>query len=170
MKRIFLFSLVAALAAGGAFAQSNQATAAATANVISGISITNTAQLLFGSIVAGSAGTVVLSAASPTVRSGTVATVYGTPTAAAFSVTGDGGKQFDVALSTTSATLTRVSGTETVAVSSLTPSCDPCTLTGSTGTPATNPLYVGGTLTLAGSEVAGTYTNASAFTVTVAYQ
>lgn len=169
LKRILFVTLVATIAAGGAFAQSNQATASATANVISGISITNTAQLVFGSIVAGSSGTVILSAASPTVRTGTVATVYGSPTAAAFNVTGDGAKAYSVSLSSTTATLTRAGG-GTVAVSSLTPSCASCTLSGSTGTQVTDPLYVGGTLTLAGTEVAGTYTNASAFTVTVAYQ
>jgi len=143
----------------------------ATATIIAPITITNSTDLAFGNIVADqtTAGTVLLSAsASPTRTPTTVVlpATTGTVTAAKFRIGGATGFAYTVTLPASAATLTRVSGSETMTVDTF---IDSLTAHGGTisATATDNDFYVGGTLHVGSAQVAGTYTGT--FNVVVAY-
>jgi hypothetical protein len=155
---------VATLSAGSAFAQANTASANANASarVVAAITLTKTADLNFGDVVAGaSLGTVVMTPAG--VRSATGGTTLGnggTAAAAAFNVGG-------VALATYAITLPAgpivISfGANNMNVTAFTGSKATGTLTG-----GADSFTVGATLNVAASQVAGSYT--ATFPVSVNY-
>lgn len=90
MKKILAFSIVLFAFAAGAFAQSSSATATATAVIVSPITITRTADMSFGNIVADAdGGTVVLVPAGTRTLTGlTSPSLPGTVTAASFTIAG----------------------------------------------------------------------------------
>ena len=173
--RYFLGAAAAALLLAGATAASAaQATGmvTATATVISPLSETVKTQMGFGKLVldnSGNGGTLVLSTAGVRSQTGGVNLVGGTSgTAAEVDFVGDTSNgapnPYDVSVDT-GATLSDGSG-HTMTVTSITTSTTPGTgLTGLTGTQA---VSIGGTLNVAASQAAGTYTGT--FNVTGAYE
>ncbi len=167
MKNRIILSAVIMLAFGTIANAQSTATATATATVITPISIAKTADMSFGNLAvqAATGGTVVLApAGTRTSTSGvTLPVAAGTVTAAAFTITGSGSSTYAITLPS-SVTLTRASGSETMAASSFT-SNPSATGTLSSGT---QNISVGATLTVAAGQVAGTY-NSGNFNVTVNY-
>ena len=144
------------------------ASATGTAEIITPIAITKTIDMNFGNVAVSTAlGTVVLDPASTRTRTGgvTLPAVGGTVTAASFDITGAGTSTFSITLPSTDYTITRLTGTETMLVNTFT------STPSGTGTLVAGALTltVGATLNVAGSQVAGTYTNATGFDVTVNY-
>jgi len=121
----------------------------------------------FGNVaVNNTAGTVLLTPASLRTPSGGVSlpVVAGTVSAAKFTVTGLTGSTFAIVLPIAAITLSD-GASHTMTVGSFTSTPTPTgTLTG-----GTQDVLVGATLTVAGSQVAGLYTNAAGLAVTVAY-
>jgi hypothetical protein len=173
--RPFKLALLAsiALVAAGASAPTLAATSAsasATANVIVPIAITKSTDLSFGKFAGGSGGTISLSTAGVISKTGVNAT-SGTPTVATFAITGEPSAAFTIDTTTgTSTTLSANAGADTMALTLITDttaggSSNPTTANLSAGGTAT--LYVGGTLTVAAAQNAGSYTGTVA--VAVAY-
>jgi hypothetical protein len=168
IKKLSLQSAVCAvaiLASSQAFA-ATQATANASATVLSPISIAKVDDMSFGSFIAGptAAGTVALTAASTTSRSGTgvVLDTGSTGSAAKFSVTGLSNGVFSITLPT-SVTLTATGGTMTV--DTFTTDLSPTAATLSAGGLAD--MYIGATLQVGAAQADGTYTGT--FDVSVDY-
>lgn len=161
------------LVVGLVLGMSGQALAAttsanATATIIAPIEITKVDDLAFGNILAAaSAGTVELTPEATPTRTPTTVTLpvtTGTVTAAKFTLTGAAGFAYTFTPPASAATLTRVSGSETMTV---TPWSN--NLSGNAGTIGTNDtIYVGGTLNVGAAQVPGNYTGS--FSVSVAYQ
>jgi hypothetical protein len=161
--------------ATGAMAQSTATgTGTATATVIRPITISDSSvDLAFGNVVpSGVAGTLALTAASPTVATAgggitqPVATP-GTRTAAVFTVGGEGGFTYAITLPSTPQTITGpAAATMTVTAFASSP-ITTGTLSNALGAAGTETLYVGGTLNVGVNQAAGAYTGT--FSVTVAY-
>ena len=154
-----------------AMAQQDDATASASASVtvVAAIGIiTNTAGLNFGSVAAsaGAAGTVDQTAAASSARTGTGVTL-GSATAvslAAFMVTGEGSAAYAITLSSGPETVTHTNATDEMTITAFSSFPSGTGLLNAGGAQA---LYVGGTLNVAQSQLAGVYTGT--FNVTVAY-
>lgn len=162
MKKILVFSVILFAFTAGAFAQT--ATATATAVIVSPISIANVADMSFGNIIADAdGGTVVLVPAGTRTLNGlTSPSIPGTIAAASFTVTGLDGATYAISLP---ANHTISSGANNMVVDTFTSTPSGTgTLTGGTET-----LNVGATLNVGSAQPAGTYTNATGFTVTVNY-
>jgi len=149
------------------FAQGVTATATASAVVITPLAISKTTDMHFGRLaVNNNAGTIEITPAAVTVRTegGGVTLIAGAPTATAalFAVTGLDGLTFDVTLPS-GATDLQGPGADMTVDTWTTDVTNPVTLSGSTV------FYVGGTLNVGASQVAGSYTSATPFTVTVNY-
>ena len=149
-----------------------QATATATAVIVSPITITFVTDLEYGNIAAGAAaGTVVLSPAG--VRSPTNVTLpvtTGTVTAASFTVGGTPGYTYSITLPAGTTTIANAGG-QTMTVGTWTSNPTP---TGTIGGGGTEVLYVGATLAVGANQAEGSYSSSTAggtgdFTVTVNY-
>jgi hypothetical protein len=168
MKRLIISAGVAFTAlffSTSAFAQAS-ATANASATIVTPISISKTADMNFGNVATnGAVGTVVLTPAGARTPSGgvTLPAATGSPTAAAFTVSGSGAFTYAITLPTTLTITSSGSGTMTVNNFTSTPT--------STGTlsSGSQTITVGATLNLAASQAEGSYTSATPFTVTVNY-
>lgn len=140
-----------------------QATSNASAEVMTPISISNTAALRFGKFSALTGGTVVISTAGA--RSATGAVVLSSTNAggaASFTVSGDANATYTVTLPN-SATLTHgVDNTKTMSVGSFTASG-----TGTLSGAGTETISVGATLTVGNAQTTGTYSGT--FDVSVEY-
>jgi Mat/Ecp fimbriae major subunit len=160
---------VAALTAGTASAQ-DSATATASANILQSITVTNSQNLDFGTIVPGAAGsTVVVTPGSSTVAStrtcGSGLTCSGGFSRAVFDVTG------------THAALVDVTGDSSVVIDNgngdtmnVALSYSNAQITLARATPTSTPagaFYVGGTLSVGADQAAGAYSEV--FNVTVDY-
>jgi hypothetical protein len=166
MKRLVTLAFsIAGLALGSiAFAQNTAtATANATARIITPISISKTADLNFGDVVAsGSAGTVVLSTAGARSTTGGASLGSGSAvSAAAFTVSGQGSATYAITLPA-SATVTSGPNTMTVNAFTSNPSG-----TGTLSGGGSQNLNVGATLNVGVSQPTGTYSGT--FDVTVTY-
>lgn len=121
--RIFGALALAALVATGFAETANAATRAANgrARTLRPISLVNTTGLDFGRVIAGTtAGTVTIAAASGArTRTGGVVLLGGTPASARFTATGTPAVNAFITIGT-APVLTRLSGTETMAVSNMT--------------------------------------------------
>ncbi|MEI7526256.1 MAG: DUF4402 domain-containing protein [Mariniphaga sp.] len=156
----FLFGFV-----GSSFAQVS-ASSTSSATIIIPINITKTVDMNFGNVAVNAvAGTVILApAGGRTITGGvTLPAVTGTVAAAAFTVTGAPTYTFSISLPSSPLTITSGANTMTVTAFTSTPSI--------TGTLAagTASLLVGATLNVGINQVAGTYTSATPFSVTVNY-
>lgn len=155
-----LASLVAPIHAHAA-----QATASATAEVMTPISISNTAALRFGKFSALTGGTVVISAAGA--RSATGAVVLSSTNAggaASFTVSGDANATYAITLPN-SATLTHgTDNTKTMSVGSFTSNPSG---TGTLSGAGSQTLSVGATLTVGNAQTTGSYSGT--FDVSVEY-
>lgn len=152
------------------YAQVN-GTAAASAVIVSPITITFATDLVFGNIAAGAvAGTVVLSpAGARTPTNVTLPANTGTVTAASFTVGGTPGYTYSITLPAGATTISN--GAQTMTVDTWT--SDP-TPEGTIGAGGTEVLYVGATLSVGANQASGTYSSSTAggsgdFTVTVNY-
>lgn len=143
--------------------------ATATATIVAPIAIASTIQMNFGSFaVDAAAGTVVLATDGVrTVTGGvTLPATAGTVTAASFAVTGEGTYTYAITIPSTAYTLTETVGTtETMDVTTFV--SDP-SVTGAL-TAGAQTILVGATLDVVGAQLAGVYTNATGFDVTVNY-
>jgi hypothetical protein len=150
-----------------AFAQET-ATATTSSTVVTPISISNTAGLLFGNIAVNNVGGSVVIAPDGTrtqTDGVTLPATTGTFNAAQFTVGGQDGYTYSIQLPEASFNLTDGSSTETMPVTNVI--SDPTT-TGQLSSSA-QVISVGAKLTVAGSQAAGTYTNTTDLTVTVNY-
>lgn len=152
-------------------AHAQSATAAATAFIVTPITLTQVTDLEFGNIIpSASAGTVVLSPAG--VRTPTNVTLpptSGTVTAASFTVGGTPAFTYSITLPAAATTISN--GAQTMTVDNWT--SDP-TPTGTIGGGGTQVLNVGATLNVGANQVSGSYSSGNAggsgdFTVTVNY-
>lgn len=167
MTKIFLAAALVSLTSGTAFAAGTTATATgtATASVVAPISITHAsgAALDFGKFTAGNGGMVVVSTSGGGTATGDVAFVSGNSNAAdRFSVTGDGGRQFNITASSGNKVSTGGTSSSTMPFSLNIPG------SATLSTAGAYTLNVGGTLTVSSGQAAGAYTGS--YTVTVAYQ
>jgi len=167
--KIFALTIaILGITAVTSFAQNTaSATASASGTIVTPIAITKNVDLNFGNIASGTAGTVTLeasAAASRTASTGiTLPANTGTVTAAKFTVTGAAGYAYTFTVPSTATTITRQSGTETMTVDNFTSNA------GTTITGGSVEVYVGATLHVGANQVAGVYTSATPFTVTVNY-
>lgn len=167
MRNSLRFAVVGAIAAAS-FAGSAQAattaTGNATAEVLSSLTVTSTADLLFGQIAANTGGTVTVNADATVGSSGTLIAT-GSRSPAAFNVAGSPNAMVLVSLPTTPVNLTRSGGTETMSLGGFNTNPGGAFQLDGTG----NGLFhVGGTLNVGNAQVAGAY--AGSFQVSVEYQ
>jgi hypothetical protein len=174
MKMKNKFIAIALLAMGFSiqtFAQSS-ATAEATATLVNPISIVATTNMDFGTIAASNAsGTVVLTNVGVATPNGGVTLVSGTPSAALFTVSGEGGSGFSI--NYPAASILLKNGEEVLTVNAFTYSNNgdaTGTLSGVAGEVGTSTITVGATLVVPANAKAGIYTNTdNDFTLTVNY-
>ena len=170
MKKLFAFGTLLFAFTAGTFAQVSEV-AAASATIVSPISISNPVSMEFGNVAVSPTvpGTVVMDPAGVRTETGgvTLPAVTGTVRAASFDIGGTPGYAYSIAISPASATIT--SGGNTMTIDTWT--SNPDWATGGTldGTGAQT-VFVGGTLNVAAAQASGTYTNATAITVTVNYE
>jgi hypothetical protein len=169
MKKIFTLIAIFTVFAISTFAQSNgiSATATSSATIITPISMSSDVPLAFGNVaVNANAGTVVMTPASPTVRTSTggvtLPQTTGTYTAAHFIVGGQGNSAFTIGLPT-DITITSSSNTMhvTTFLSSLTSN------SGTLNSSGVSSFYVGATLNVNATQASGLYSGT--FNVTVNY-
>lgn len=170
------FTLVALATLRVAQAADN-ASASATAEVLQPIAITKSADLVFGNVVAGN-GVVTVATNGARTKAGATALPTGvTPVAARFDVTGSTNNTFAIDYAGSDTVLTNGTPADDMAVNWITEAVGTATPTGKTDETtdaATGTLnagaayiYVGGKLTVGGTQAAGTYTGT--VQVTVAY-
>jgi hypothetical protein len=150
---------VAAFAATGA--QAATAPGTATANIVQALTIAETEQLDFATIVpSGAAATVQVNSAGSRTCGGGL-TCSGTTTAGAFTATGTPNQSVTIS---TDATATLTSGANNMSVSGIAPSA----ATGTLSAGGTLTFTVGGTLNVGASQAAGVYSGS--YNVNVNYQ
>jgi hypothetical protein len=163
---------VSAIFSTSALAQGTQtatATSASSTTIVAPIAISNSVPLAFGSFASNAAGTLILSSASVQSSTGGVKlnSAKGAPTAAKFTVTGEGAYGYTVTLPTSLTLTTAVAGTvKTMEVTTFVSS-----LTDGIGalTSGAQDFTVGATLNVAAGQVVGLYDSTTPFTVTVNY-
>lgn len=148
------------------FAAPKSAPGKASATVLHPITLVKNQDMDFGILAVTTSGTAVLDPATSTISTtGGVIQLGGTPAAALFTGAASGGSVVNIKLPTQSVTLTRIGGTETMALSNF-------TLDGPSKRVMAQSLsfqfHVGGTLAVAAGQVEGSY--AGTFTVTAQYQ
>lgn len=167
MRNSLRLAVVGAVAAAS-FATSAQAattaTGTATAEVLSSLTVTATADLQFGQIAANTGGSVTVNADSTVSSSGSLIST-GTRSPAAFDVVGSPNAMVVVSLPTAPVNLTRSGGTETMSLSGFNTNPNGAFQLNGSGQGSFN---VGGTLGVASGQVPGAY--AGTFQVSVEYQ
>ncbi len=144
-------------------AHAASATANSTVTILAPVTITKTADLVFGTVSAGTtAGTVVMSTAGArSVTGGAVLSSTATGNAAAFNLTGNANSTYAITLPT-STTLAGPGTSMTLNTFTSNPST-----TGTFNGSGSATLAVGGTLSIGANQTAGSYTGS--FSVTVDY-
>lgn len=142
------------------------ATATASATILSGISITKVNDMNFGRLNPGiNGGAAVLSTASIITPSGDVTKLAGTtPTAASFTVSGETSYTFSITLPSSDYIISDGSSHNMTVNTFLSDPSSTGTIVGGGTT-----LSVGAKLTISAGQVSGVYTNGTGFTVTVNY-
>jgi len=171
MKNLVKAIATAAIIIAGSTASFAQATAtaAASATIITPITIAKTVDMNFGNVAVSAtlAGTAVLAPAGTRTTGGaggvTLPATVGTVTAATFTVSGQASYTYAITLPST-ATITSSGNTMTVNAFTSSPSA-----TGLLSSGGSQTLTVGATLNVAAGQASGTYTNASGVPVTVNY-
>lgn len=137
-------------------------TATAEVEILSALTLTvqSGSTLDFGQIAVNGAGTATLNPTTNAVSCSANLVCVGTPSAVDFDVTGTSGATVGVTLPSGSVNL--VNGANTIALNNFSSTLNTVTLTGGAGT-----FSVGGQLTIANGQAAGTYTGT--FPVTVEY-
>jgi hypothetical protein len=169
MKQIFKLSAFAIIMIAFTASAYGQATATASATIVSPITILRVTDMDFGNVVTSAAtGTVVLDPAGTRSTTGGASILVaqpGTVTAATFTVGGTAGFTYDISLPG-SVTIDDPGLGAPMTVDTFT--SDP-TPTGTIGAGGTETLSVGATLNVGANQVGGVYTSAAPFTVTVNY-
>lgn len=151
-------------------------TAEASATIVTPIAIGTVGNMSFGNLaVTSTAGTVVMAPSSGaptrTVTGGgggvTLPTNTGTVTAAQFPVSGQDGYVYAITIPTANIDLTHTDGTTTMSLGTFTSS--PTVAAGGILTGGAQTVYVGATLTVAATQLAGSYATLEPFSVTVNY-
>ena len=172
MKNLIKTIVTAAVVLGctsSSFAQAT-ATASASANIITPISIAKTVDMNFGNVAVSAtiAGTAILAPDGTRTTGGgggvTLPATTGTVSAASFTVSGQASYTYAITLPSTATTIS--SGSNTMSVNAFTSSPSATGLLSSGGTQT---LTVGATLNVAFAQPSGTYTNATGVPVTVNY-
>jgi hypothetical protein len=164
MSRLLTAALVVGvglLLAGPALADSD--TGGGTVEILAAVTVTNTADMDFGEIVAPTSGNqdFVMAAATGAVTPGAGdGEAYGSPAAASFTITGDGSHAI-----TSNAVVTTDFTDASLTLGSLTTAGDTATIPGG----GTGTITVGGTLNVTSGISTGTY-NDAVITLTVNYQ
>ncbi|MDI5888800.1 MULTISPECIES: DUF4402 domain-containing protein [Flavobacterium] len=175
MKKITLLLSIMALSAvfsSSVLAQQTaSATSSASTTIVAPIAISKTTSMTFGSFATGTAGTLVMSPQAVRTSTGGVklTAATGSPTAAAFTVTGEGSYGYTVTLPSSLTLTTATTGTgtiKTMVVDTFTSS-----LASGIGALAsgTQNFTVGATLNVGIDQAIGLYENTTGFTVTVNY-
>ena len=173
MKRIKVISSLLIMGAfvNNASAQAT-ATSSASATIVTPISISKTIDMVFGNLaVTSTSGTVVLSVAGGRTATGGVtlpATASGSPTAAAFTVNGEGAYTYTITLPSADVILTKSGGGATMIVNTFTSSVSTA-VGGGQLTAGTQNFTVGATIHVTNGQAAGAYTTLTPFGVTVNY-
>ena len=168
ISKVIATAAVVIAFSNSSFAQAS-ATAAASATIITPISIVKNVDLNFGNVAvsASLAGTVVLAPAGTRTTGGaggvTLPVENGTVAAASFTVSGQATFTYAITLPTT-ATISSGSNTMTVSTFTSTPAT-----TGTLSSGGTQTLLVGATLNVTAGQASGTYTNSTGVPVTVNY-
>lgn len=171
-RRIALSSVVALGALGAANSFAADATTTSTATVIEPIAITKSADLVFGKFAPGAGGTVTVATDGTRSASGPILSSVGSsPTAAKFDVTGDNDATYSIAWSG----VTELTHTDLSTIMALAKISDLTAGGATTGEVSTGTLsasgaqsiYLGGELTVGGTQLAGDYSGN--ITVTVEY-
>jgi mannose/fructose/N-acetylgalactosamine-specific phosphotransferase system component IIC len=176
MKKITSILSIMALTAvfsTGALAQAPASATSAntTTTIVAPIAISTTTPLNFGSFATlSTGGTLALSPLGFRTATGGVklTAATGSPTAAAFAVSGEGSYAYTITLPTTTLTLTTAvtgAGTKTMVVGTFESSIG----TAGTLTGGSQNFTVGALLTVGSAQAVGTYINATGFDVTVNY-
>jgi len=177
-SKIFRRAALASIVALGAFGASNSfaagAATASTATVIVPITITKSADLVFGRFASGAAtGTVTVATNNARTATGgaILSTIGSTPTAAKFDVTGDNNATYDIIWSGDTTLSDGATTASTMALSRIT------ALTASAGTTVADvasgtlsgagaqSIYLGGVLDVGIAQTSGTYTGSVTATV-----
>lgn len=154
-------ALAAAVSFGSAANAAATATSTATAEILSTLTVANTAGLDFGQVAVNGAGTLrVAGDGSVTCSANLVCT--GTRTTAAFAVTGTAGVAYSAVVTTASVPLS--SGANTMTLNNFSVYYPD----GTTLVSGASSFNVGGTLNVGAAQVAGVYNGS--FTVSVEYQ
>lgn len=163
MKGALVGAVVAAMAIAPA-AQAASATGTAKAKILRQITLTNTSDLQFATIISGATASTVVVSNAGAVTCGTGLTCTGTTSAANFDIQGTNNAVVLVGGDSTVSLTGSVSGTMSAA---LTYSASTVTLTNGPGTVGGS-FKVGGTLSVGASQTAGDYSGT--FNVTANYQ
>ncbi|WP_432768702.1 MAG: DUF4402 domain-containing protein [Sphingopyxis sp.] len=160
MKRALLGAAIAALAMNASAAQAASATGTAKAKILRQITLTNTSDLQYATIISGATASTVAVSTAGAATCGAGLTCTGTTTAANFNIAGTDGAVVVVGGDSSVTLNGSISGTMT---SSLSYSAATVTL-GATG----GSFQVGGTLNVGANQASGDYTGT--FNVTANYQ
>lgn len=155
-------ALAAAVSFGGVAQAATTATATASAQILSTLTVANTRGLNFGQVAANGAGTLAI-AGDGTVACSAALVCTGTRQTAAFDVTGTAGTAVTAAVTTASITLSDGAGHNMTL-----DNFDVYFPNGSTLTAGATSFNVGGTLNVNAAQVAGVYNGS--FNVSVEYQ
>ena len=140
----------------------------ASASVVTAITLNEDRGLDFGTFTVGATGgDVTLTSVASTVRSADpdIGLLGTTEASGQFTITGTAGASVTIAIADGATNLSGP-GADLVFTPDTTPSLGSPYIMGS----GTDILYVGGTVTIAGSQAAGVYSSATAYTVTVNYE
>ena len=166
MKKIKLLFLLTAGFTTNAF---SQATATATATIITPIAITNALDMNFGNLTvqAETSGTVVIAPTGTRTKTAGVnlPSTTGTFTAASFTIGGEGIYTYTITIPSTDYTITDLTSAASMIVNTFT------STPSGTGILAdgAQTLNVGATLNVSAAQAPGVYTNTTGFEVTVNY-
>lgn len=165
-KNILFLLLIIALGTTQKISAQVNASATASATILTGISITKVQDMNFGRLNPGNAGgTAVLSTAGVVTPSGDVTKLAGvTPSAASFTVSGETSYTFSITLPSSDYIITDGSSHDMTVNTFLSSPATTGTISGGGTT-----LSVGAKLTVNAGQVSGIYTNGTGFTVTVNY-
>jgi hypothetical protein len=170
MKQIAKFFALAIVMIAFSISTFAQATATASATIITPIGILKTVDMNFGNVVtSAAAGTVVLTPAgtrSTTLGASIIPAQPGTVTAATFTVSGSAGLTYSITLP---ASVTINNGVPSMTVDTFISNPAAGVGTGTIGGGGTQTLTVGATLNVGANQAPGFYTSAAPFTVTVNY-
>lgn len=162
----FRLAVLALAIAGSGSAIAANAVATSTSTVITAINIAKSADLAFGSFAAtAAAGTVTITPAGARTSTGVVE-VASTPSAAKFDVTGQSGMGYSISVVATPLSDGGSNSMTFTPISALTASTSTSgTVSVGTLTGGAQSIYVGGVLTVAASQAAGSYSGTVTATV-----